>query len=196
MFGGVIGKDAAARAAADRAALTIADVVERALRVCRRLADDDFGARLEDGLEPFPVIADYRHATRRCLEQAHARRVAGANHVGSGQVQREALSGVERAVLAGGHMVESFDVGGPAVRWIPGTGEREPALGRQTPRVYQQPLERRLTIRAERAHVPEVPARLPLFRKVRRRIERAVQRACRARTKAPLQPAQSRTAGE
>ena len=100
VFSRVVGEHAPSARAAPIARRSRSEIgVERARRVGGGSTEKNLGVRTEQRLEPCPVVADDRHAARRRLEQPDARRVAGANHVGARQVQREALRRVERAML-------------------------------------------------------------------------------------------------
>ena len=166
-----------ARSAAARRASS-GSVWSRRQRLGRRPADEDLAARHEELVQPRPLVADDRHAARRRLEQPHARRPAGADHGGARHVQREALRGVERAVVrrarCGSRARRSRASAIVAGYCGPATTKRP---SRQCARrLEQQALERGLPIVAVGAEIAEVPAHVSRdLRVVQLRVDRAVE---------------------
>src|SRR5690242_536699 len=108
--GGVGGEDALAGARADRAALGVRQLAQIAERVRGRAGEEDLFAGLEEAVEALPAVADDRDPAGGGLEQANAGRIAGADHVRPGDVQREALLVVEASVLRRGQMLDPLEV--------------------------------------------------------------------------------------
>src|ERR671923_2844757 len=96
---GVLGEHAPACSRADRHPLRLRYLAQVAERVVRAAGDENLVAEVEEGGQAVPVVADDRRAAGGGLEEAHAWRVAGRDHVGSRDVQRKLLRVVEGPVL-------------------------------------------------------------------------------------------------
>ena len=77
------------------------------------VGEEDLAAGLEQAVEPVPGVGDDRRRAGRGLEQPHAGRPAGGDHVGARDVQREARGGVECGVLGRRQMLDPLDVRRP-----------------------------------------------------------------------------------
>ena len=116
-------------------------------------------ARARTASRARPAVADDRRAAGRRLEQPHAGRPAGGDHVGAGDVQREALRCRSRGARRGGRCsMRSTLAGQRDVGRILRAGDDEAACRPAARRLQQQALERRLAVVAVGAHVAEVPA--------------------------------------
>src|SRR5919202_1218032 len=93
-------QDPRAGALADAAALILARVAQEAQALGAASRDEDLLARAEEMVESLPPVADHRCGAGGRLEQPDARRPPGADHVGAGDVEGEALGGIEPAMLA------------------------------------------------------------------------------------------------
>ena len=83
----------------DRYPLVIRDIPKVIQTVSSRARHQDIFPDPKKTIETGPIIADNRRRARRCLEQAHARRVSGADHFGARDVQSEPLRSIEVAML-------------------------------------------------------------------------------------------------
>ena len=89
--------------------------------------------------QPLPQDADeLTDRVRACLEQAHRRRPPGSDHVGAGNVQREARGRIECSVFGGRQVLDPLHVGGPGdgLRVLR-AGDGEAALGATARGLYQ-----------------------------------------------------------
>src|SRR5262249_42948145 len=78
-----------------------------------------------------PHVGDDGRAAGRGLEQAHARAVAGADHVGPCDVQRPATGGVESSVIGRADMLDPVDIVRPVDSpRILRSGDDDTAIGR------------------------------------------------------------------
>ena len=151
---------------------------------------------IEQAVQPVPPVADDRRAAGGRFEQADAGRPAGRDHVGAGDVQREALGVVEGRCLAGGRCsIRSTFSGqtivagycGPATTnrprpiAAPGSSNKASSVG------WRSSL-----------YVPRYrgPTRFALFRVYRFGIDRAVQGARQRRAVLVFQMRRGRAAGE
>src|SRR5437868_80674 len=114
MCGGVLAEDAAARAVADGAALGLRRLAEDSQHRRGVAGDEDLLAGAEERRKAGPLVADDRDAARGGLEEAHARRPAGAHHLGARDVEGEALRVVELAMLGRREVRDALDVTRPA----------------------------------------------------------------------------------
>src|SRR3954469_26018371 len=104
------GEHSLTRTLADRAALTLRQHAQNLQHIFRRPGDQNLFVGLKEFAQARPIVADDRNSARRSLEEAHARRIAGANHVRSGDIERETLCVVKRAMLPRLEMHYALDV--------------------------------------------------------------------------------------
>ena len=89
-------RDPFARAAADAAALFVRDAGRMSATSCASRGRRISSPGREELLESRPVIGENRRSARGGFEEPHRRRIAGRDHVGAGQVQRETRGRIER----------------------------------------------------------------------------------------------------
>ena len=122
----MIGEDALARCVAEPSSLCLAPAGQDLEHRGGAIGDHDLAARDEDGLKPGPFIGYDRRRGGGGLEQPHARAVAGPDHVGPRDVQREPARCVEAGVIGRGHMIDALDIYRPRdVVGIERAGDRE-----------------------------------------------------------------------
>ena len=131
------------------------------------------------------------------LEQAHARAVAGGDHVGAGDVEGEAAGRVEARVIGRGEVLDALDVRRPGdVGRIERPGDGEAPVGRAAGRLEEQAVEGRLAVGAVGAEVGEVPAGGHGLPSVGGGIDRAEERPGGAGAVVALEAVEGRAAGE
>ena len=157
----------------------------------------DLDARLEQRLQSSPAIGQDRRAAGGSLEQAHARRPSGRDHVRARDVQRVAAGSVKGGMTFRRHVLEPRDVGRPFDRGgILRAGDDEGLVRQTARRLDQQAFERRLAVVAVGPQVAEIVAARQVHRPVARGIDRAVERARRRRAVMPFEQIERRSAGE
>src|SRR3954452_4242168 len=114
MCGSVPRQHSLAGTRSDRASFTFGKVTQNLQHIFGRPRDQDFFVWREELAQPRPRITDDRRSAGRSLEQPHAWRVAGADHVGASHVQGEALRVVKAAVELWLEMDSALDVLRPA----------------------------------------------------------------------------------
>src|SRR5688500_7920203 len=126
------------------AALFLRDSLQVMQRFLRRFRDENIAAGLEELVKTGPGIGDNRCSAGGGFEQANAWGPAGANHVGSRDIQRETLCVVKGAMLRRRQVWVAPHVLWPSnVSRILRPRYHEPAFG-PTPRGLQEEfLERR-----------------------------------------------------
>src|SRR5690606_24138637 len=198
LLSGVFGENTPSRAAADPKPVRLLHLRDQRLDVFAVASRQDLFTRPEERFEPRPLVTDDGHPTCGCLEQPHARRIAGRRHVGAGDVEREPARAVELLVLGRRQMLDALDVGRPPNGLVVlRPGDHEPVPRTLLGYLDQQPLQLRLPIRTVGAEITQVPAgphhqlgAVPLG------IDTAVERCCPASPAFALQPLQYRAAAE
>ena len=140
------------------------------------VSDQDGIVDWQQILQPIPAVADDRRAAGSGLEQTHAGRPAGADHVSARDVERKALPAIELRMLRRRQMVDPLDVGRPVDRRrVLRSGDHEAPIGQPACRLNQQALQRRLPILCISAEIAEIPAYWRRFRLVPRHVDRAIE---------------------
>src|ERR1043165_705109 len=145
----VLAQHALACALADGAALVLRRVVQNLEHLLGAARDQNFFSLAEQRRQARPFIADDRHGARGGLEEAHARRPAGAHHLGARDVEGEALRVVELPVLARREVVDAPDFARPADGVGVLRASKRRTLGDQPART----ISARVTLRAKRCEL-------------------------------------------
>src|SRR5215212_1609588 len=132
--------------------------IEHIENIVGPLGENDVTSWLEQGLYAIPDVRDDGGFTGRCLEQANARTIARADHVGPRHVKRIAALSIESRMVPWGNVIDPLHVRRPVyVRWVLRTCYNEAQMRRLPCRLDQKPLQGRLPVGAVGSEIAEIP---------------------------------------
>ena len=165
--------------------------------VAARVRHQDMPAGDKDSVQAGPPVGDDRGTASRGFKQPDARRIAHAEHVCAGDVERETLSRVKPSVPIGPKMLYSVKIGGPGqFGWIEGPRDRKSPGRPMAGGLTHQGVELWLPVGAVGSEISQIPCGFSRGRSMAIRIDRAIEHTSCTSAVPALEEFQSRTASE